>query len=261
MKRQTARGTSCWTALLAGLAVLAAVARVEAAVSVSSGSYHFVSAGNGAESDDEWTWSTLIPDIPESITIRASAGGASASTRLTRTQSAFSASFDHEGGSTGSFEGFSVSYDFFTVTAPTPYVLSGKCAMLGKGQIYYEAYLYSYDDPEYRYGYPAVALFHNSQSSISTEDEAFTLGLTEGDFGYYLEGSLTGTLFPDTAYCWYYQFYTYYDGPTNAGVSATGNVTLSFGSEVPEPASLVVWSMIGGVGLAGAWLRRRRKAA
>jgi MYXO-CTERM domain-containing protein len=35
------------------------------------------------------------------------------------------------------------------------------------------------------------------------------------------------------------------------------------GNYIPEPASLAVWGLLGGLGLAGAWWRqrRRRKAA
>jgi hypothetical protein len=42
-------------------------------------------------------------------------------------------------------------------------------------------------------------------------------------------------------------------GPPGSGVAERGEVTVEF---IPEPAT--VWSMAGGLGLLGAWQRRRR---
>jgi len=44
------------------------------------------------------------------------------------------------------------------------------------------------------------------------------------------------------------------DLATGAAISAERQFSV-----IPEPASLIVWSLIGGVGAAGAWLRRRRQ--
>ncbi len=38
-------------------------------------------------------------------------------------------------------------------------------------------------------------------------------------------------------------------------------IRISGENYVPEPASLLVWSVVGGLGAAGAWWRRKRKAA
>ena len=97
MKRHTARTTTYWGGLLAALAVVVAVARVEAAVIVASAD-HYVVAGDVAPDNNPSGRVTHATDstlIPESTTLSASTHGSSASTLLTRTPSAFSASFDH----------------------------------------------------------------------------------------------------------------------------------------------------------------------
>jgi len=56
----------------------------------------------------------------------------------------------------------------------------------------------------------------------------------------------------------------YYGGKAHASPSGESGADVSAWaakSPVPEPASLAVWGALGGIGMAGAWWRRRRKAA
>ena len=48
--------------------------------------------------------------------------------------------------------------------------------------------------------------------------------------------------------------------PFDMSVDGTMNIVQYATSPIPEPLSLVVWSVIGGLGLGGAWLRRNRQA-
>jgi len=55
-----------------------------------------------------------------------------------------------------------------------------------------------------------------------------------------------------------------YNGMAHAsesGLSGAGLTAWGATSPAPEPASMAVWGLLGGLGIAGAWWRRRRKAA
>jgi hypothetical protein len=231
----------CCTALVA----LLTGERIEAAVSISFAN-HDVGASDSQLFNSGYTLSTLVP---ESTLISASAGGASASTFLTRTQSVFNANFDHSRTSAIWTIAYSEGYDEFSVSATTPYVLSGTYAMSGQGIIQFEVYLYDVTS--------SMILFDNYQASTSTPNQAFALGSTGGDLSNFLQGSLTGTLLVGHTYEWFYSARINSNATEYPAASATGNATLSFGAEVPEPASLIIWSLLGGLGIGIGWWRRK----
>ena len=121
------------------------------------------------------------------------------------------------------------------------------------------------------FGLNSTYLFNNSQVSAfgytgfygavypPAPDPTFILGGQAGDLSNTLSSgsSLTGFLYPGHTYTWSYdaEIYIYYSNLPEA--TATGNVTLSF-SSVPEPASLLIWSLLGGSGIAIGWWRRRK---
>ncbi len=49
------------------------------------------------------------------------------------------------------------------------------------------------------------------------------------------------------------------DGGTTNWTAATGPLEVS-GSSVPEPTALIVWSLLGSLGIALGWWRRRKAA-
>jgi hypothetical protein len=48
--------------------------------------------------------------------------------------------------------------------------------------------------------------------------------------------------------------------PTGYSDSTYAISAVSAGGEVPEPTAIVVWSLLGGLGITAGWLRRRRAA-
>ena len=124
--------------------------------------------------------------------------------------------------------------------------------------IFYQVYLYDVAN--------AVYLFDNYQHSSNALGESFAVGEEGGNFENILAGNLTGDLLPNSAYefgfdAWIVQSDD--DEVSLIAASSTGFVSLELAplaGAVPEPASLVVWSLLGGLGIAvGSW--RKRNAA
>lgn len=97
-------------------------------------------------------------------------------------------------------------------------------------------------------------LFENFQESASTPDEAFALGLEEGDKANLRSGSIAGSLLAGRTYQLNLQSYINSGpGPEEAPsqASATGDVSLQF---VPEPSAAALL----GLGLFALTVRARR---
>lgn len=90
-------------------------------------------------------------------------------------------------------------------------------------------------------------IFDNYLISNATHDEQFTLGSLGGDQLDIFVGSTTGILVPGS-YRLFIDMSILSNANGDAGASALGNITLTLGSAIPEPASiLIVVGMLAGV--------------
>lgn len=147
---------------------------------------------------------------------------------------------------------------YFTVTEDLPYTIAGTYTTIsnsfmpltGKTVLYAELF----DLTEGHF------VFRNDQRSIGGS-ATLSLGGLGGNSNNYLQGSLTGTLLADHQYEWYVAANTQTYPSVDNGASAFGSMSLMVGSseaaETPEPASMVVWSLLG-LSFAAAKRRRRK---
>jgi hypothetical protein len=251
-------------AFLAPLTLLATAAGVHASVTIGETLHGVYSRDNGVENSAPTT-NTDVPTLSP-VTITTSQGGSSATTVLDRTQPFFTVSFVHQVPTVpwsisivpSSYSyAISFGYDYFHVSAPTSYTLSGSYASVGDASFtYFSAFLLDVTTGEYPFYSEQV-----SQYLSSAGNATFVLGQAGGNVRDTRLGSLTGTLLPGDEYIWQYSGEIENYEPQAPATMAEGNVTLAFGSPVPEPTSLVVWSLIVGVGLVGTRFRHRRDAA
>ena len=159
-----------------------------------------------------------------------------------------SASFVQSRG--GNLEGYSDGYvaSYFTPDANMSYTAVGSYSNSG-GVTYFASQLYD--------ATADVVLFESIQESNGVA-AAFTLGGLAGNTtNNYWEGSLTGTLLADHNYEWWSDAYTFAGYDADGGATASGEVSLTFGTAaVPEASSLIVWSLLAlTIGGAGRWQR------
>ena len=113
-------------------------------------------------------------------------------------------------------------------------------------------------------GGSAGYVYLSVQRSLVTSDEVFQVGGLGGDDQNSLVGNLPVTLVPGHDYLISYNFDIITPIGGDAGASAVGNleVILAAGSGgvIPEPTSLIVWSLLGALALTVGWWRRRRAA-
>jgi hypothetical protein len=235
--------TTTWggIAVLVALVVLVAPAGVQASEILLSADHRVSTVEDATLYNYTGDRSFGIP-----ISVNMTYDGASATTTLTRTQSAFDAVFAHAQPGVAHIVAESWGTDVFTVDTPTRYALSGTYTTAGPGGVYYRVGLTEDGG--------VLELFRNTQWDTGNAGQTFIVGGQAGNVADDLYGSQTGTLFPGHTYFWYYNVSIGYGGP---GLSATaaGNAEISFtpAEPVPEPpASVLVWSLLGGVGLIGA---------
>lgn len=187
--------------------------------------------------------------VPYSYTSTSVDGAASAESGYDLSINGFDITFDHVRLATSGSQGYSSGTITFSVDQDVDYVASGSyTAVDSEGRrIYFRAVLANVT--------LAYNEFNSLQVSESTPNESFTLGLTEGDAGNTLTGSLTGTLVAGYDYAFYYTaFIDTVPAATTSGATATGSLSLSF---VPEPGA----GLLATTGLLGLAIARRRRGA
>jgi hypothetical protein len=210
---------------------------------------------------------THVTQIPFTTPLIAYAGDTMAMTMVNHSGTLFDFNLHHERGvsfDNGGSMAFSGGYDDFMVTGPTAYEISGAYSMIGRGVTVLITSLFDATSGEY--------LFCNYQANAFSPDVQFTLGEGGGDFippddwggldWNEPSGSLTGTLTSGHHYNFYYDAYIWNDPehPDFYGqATADGWVSIAFISSnvVPEPATLIVWSLLGATALVIARCRRR----
>ena len=186
--------------------------------------------------------------LPDANTSTSIDGGASAVSNYDFDNSGFDITFSHSRVDTYFSQGWSYGYTYFSVDQNVDYVASGWYTAVdpdGDGRaVYFRSFLEDMTT--------ASRVFDSLQSSESTPNESFTLGLSEGDDNNIDLGSLAGTLIAGREYQFYYTAYIQTVNPPNASsATGSGGISLSF---VPEPgAGLLLTTAILGVAL-----RRRR---
>jgi hypothetical protein len=132
------------------------------------------------------------------------------------------------------------------VDVPTPFSISGTYEMVGQGGIRLDFWIRDMSTAQF--------VFRNLQISSDATNEIFTLGRTDGVDTNYLIGSLTGIFQPGRPYELDY-YASIYNGPSESSASAEGYVSLAF---VPEPTTLIIWSLLGTLAISvGCWRRYR----
>lgn len=196
-----------------------------------SAPYSFV--GNGS--------SSLAGD-----TVNASQPGFSSTTSSLFGNSGFSTTFDQSrlGGQDDYSHGY--AYSNFTAGSNEPYSISGSFTN-SAGYTYLYAHLYDYS---------AGYIFYNYQTNYG--GTTLTLGNTAGNNANSLFGSLMGNLVAGHQYQWYSVAYSQAGPGADGGATASGSTNLQLNAAVPEPASMLAWGLIAGVGAVGYRLRKRK---
>jgi len=149
---------------------------------------------------------------------------------------------------------------YFSVNQNTPYTFVGSYSSAGNAAPFLEL---SLEDSHLTY--PSSISFSSDQDS-PYNPATLSVGSSAYEVSYEpFAGSLTGELIANDKYQFLYSadINACSQLPSPDGGSATGDLTLYFGSAspVPEPSSLVAWAGLGAMGLiACAWRRRRAKA-
>lgn len=140
-------------------------------------------------------------------------------------------------------------------TVDLQYLVTGQHSMVGLREILLRVSLLDLETN--------TNIFDNSQQSNVTLDEILTVGKKGGDGPNSLVGSQSGTLFAGNRYSLTVQAFISENRSYPGDASARGSVTLKLtdSGEIPEPSTLVIWSVMGGIGLVATRWRRKRKAA
>lgn len=230
--------------VVALIGLLAFVGSAEADVmvysAITSASVSQDELGNDQNDSPSTSGATVTATLP---------AGLSSTTTTVLGNSGFSATFDQSrtGGPFDSAYGWTSSD--FSASNDEPYSISGTFTNSG-GRTSLEAYLY--DDTA------GTFLFHNYQENVG--GTTLTLGNTAGNTGNsYLIGSLTGNLVAGHQYQWYAAAFMDAFPSADDGATASGFANLQFAATpAPEPASMLAWSLIAGVGAVGYRLRKRK---
>lgn len=225
------------------------------AETIVSEAYHdaYVYDGDSGLEGDQYTTSTASPT---SADLYPSVGDGSARTEMSRSPISLDVIFTHQRPTSLYSFAQSSGWDTFTVDVPSSYAISGTYSMSGAGTISLAAYLYDSAADQY--------LFDNGQQSVKTPaspGQQFTLGSTAGDDSY-RSGFLTGSLAPGREYQFYYNAYIHNYPDDSGSASANGQISIAV-IGVPEPSTsttLMIVSLLGGLGGVVGWRRRRRAA-
>jgi len=146
---------------------------------------------------------------------------------------------------------------FWTAPDSQPeYALSGEYGFSNDGaRIYYSVILAHLNGAQ---------VFANIQSSSDTPDELFILGEEGGDADNVLGGGLSGGLASDAGYRLFLtaRIRNPASDVAHNSATATGCLTLTVTDSsyvIPEPSTLVIWTLLGVFCISVGWGRRRRK--
>jgi len=182
--------------------------------------------------------------LPDSGTVSASFAGNTATVGYSLSNAAFMITFGETSGVNSNDTGYVIAQLDFTPDANVDYSLDGAYGALD-AEAGYDAYSVSLVDLT-----DSVALFVNSQVSVGTPSESFTLGQVGGDSSNSLSGSLSGSLIAGHNYRFNVQSQKANLGASGIA-SASGFASLTF---IPEPdTGLLVMA-----GLFGLAYRQRR---
>ncbi len=154
----------------------------------------------------------------------------------------------------GDLDGYSDGWvsSRFTPDVDMSYTAAGSYSNSG-GLTYFYGELYDVTADE--------SLFLNEQVSDGGAAD-FTLGGLDGNPDNTWEGSLTGILLGGHIYEWIANVYTMANSDDDSGATASGSMSLRFGSAVvPEASSLIVWSLIAVSLRITCWWKRSKLAA
>lgn len=236
------------TTLLA-ISLVAAVPASAYTITLGAGSNLNITAFDGVETSDE---SGLNPGVvlPYFATATAFDSGSSVVTEYDLSNDGFLITMDHI--RTGISGGASQSSGEvrFGVDQDTAYSASGSYSAFDTDghNIRLTVHLRDYTLLPSPY-----FLFQSHQQSLSTPNESFILGETDGDFTNGMNGDLTGTLIAGHSYGFIYNLYIRSSSPISSTVSATGFIDLSF-SAIPEPSTGLLLTL----GLLGLGVHRHR---
>ena len=209
---------------------------------------------------DDYTWAfdgnTAVLGYDSNLTLPYSAEGIaaqgpeSATTQASRTESLFSYAFAAaiSVANTNSSEVQSYGDAYFTVDQNTPYAVTGNFNVTGAPADASIAVAILDESAGY--------MLYDYNISDSTTNPNLQLG-SPGSSQFSAQGSLTGTLQPGDDYEFFYV--TSLQNLAGIGTDATaiGSISLAFGSAVPEPSTLIVWSLLGALGLAASFARKQ----
>jgi hypothetical protein len=239
------------------ITAITASARADLVVTIYSGSDRgdeaTASGGDPSYAEDQ---GPLVPDpattTPYSTVVTASAGGSSASTKVSLTSSSLDWQFNHVRTGWGQgpgTEAYGSGIVVFSVSQDTPYTFVGSYQSTANQNTNLETYLY---------GGPSA----NDLSILMGYDEQGSGGtLTVGPSANFL-GSLTGEFYPGDVYRFDYDasIIGLPGTPKPDLGGATGELTLYFGTAVPEPTTLTLL-VSALLGLGAFYLRRRAAKA
>jgi hypothetical protein len=189
--------------------------------------------------------STYIPtSVPDSGSVTATHGGVTATTGFAFSDSGITLTFDHIRAPTlyaAAYGGTAVNGDRqiqFVPNANVPYVLEGVYTTVDVDGGYVEFRAAFLDITA------NTVLFVNAQSSDSTPNESFVLGLQQGDRDNHLVGSLSGMLIAGHTYALTTLATTQSLSNATTSATGTGHLSLTF---VPEPSTglLVIAGLLG----------------
>jgi hypothetical protein len=233
-------------------ALLLGLARAEASVTISGSNGSFYDNTYVIDDPHSRTQSGSASDSSLAIPYNVTVGAGGASTTVSLSQSSFDYQFNDVRplGPYSQAENYGKVY--FKVNKDTPYTFAGQYTMTGGEEIYLTT---EFDDVT-----SSTNNFISQNVNFNGTNSALTVGSSANTVPgmYHFSGSLTGTLYADHTYEFSYNAYIYsIEGfPEDPGASATGDLHLAFGSSVPEPTTIIIWSLLGAIAITVGWHRR-----
>jgi hypothetical protein len=254
----------CLSALL--IIVLAASARASLVVTIYSGTDYGDHATAIGWDPDYAENETYVPvpvtttTTPYSVSVTASAGRSTATTTVSLTSSYLDWRILQARQAMGPYsEAYGQGIVVFSVSENTPYAFVGSYQSPESQTTILKATLYGGSGDALTQVFPTQLFSGNYQSNGEG-----TLTVGSPQFGSpAFTGSLTGELYSGKFYRFDYVASIVGSVPSykDSEGSATGDLRLYFGSPtIPEPSTIIVWSLLGGLGITLGWWRRKKAA-